>query len=95
MKRQGPIPAGWNVLKAVPNPARAGCVFAFALTEREKVRLDLFTIKGEWIASLVNREMTSGNHAVKWAGPVSGSGVILARLRTGNSLYYQKILFIK
>ena len=90
-----PSNAGVMEIEACPNPVRSACFLIFRMNGREKVKLDIFTIKGEKVASLVNREMEEGRYRIPWAGPGQNSGMFLVKLQIGNQIYNRRILVVK
>lgn len=66
-----------------PNPFRNDVAIRFALTERDRVRVDLYTVDGRLVATLADREFEAGQHALSWspAGSVP-AGVYFYDVRT-------------
>src|SRR5262249_22520827 len=65
-------------------PAEHGASLRFPLTREDHVRLDLFTVTGRHVVTLVDADLGPGDHEVAWdgattQGPVA-TGVYFARL---------------
>lgn len=49
-----------------PNPFRLGTSIGFTLTERSRVQIEVVDASGRRVATLVDGEMSAGEHAVEW-----------------------------
>ena len=76
---------GTYVLRAWPNPSASGTTMHFATTRPDRVRLQLFDVRGRLIRRLVETWVPAGHHTLTWDGrdergrPVA-SGAYMARL---------------
>ena len=52
----------------VPNPFNPEVAISFGLGEPTLVRIDVFDIRGRFVAGLVDRIHGPGDHSVKWNG---------------------------
>ncbi|MFA7213449.1 MAG: T9SS type A sorting domain-containing protein, partial [Candidatus Cloacimonadaceae bacterium] len=64
------------------------------------VCLEIFNVKGQKVATLVNKHQTSGLHKLIWNSKddndrLVGSGIYHYRLRTENGSSTQKMLLLK
>lgn len=82
------LPAAFRAPPPYPNPFNPTTTIAFALPDRQQVRLDIHALDGRRICRLVNAELPAGHHRVRWHGrdqsgrPVA-SGTYVYRLRAG------------
>lgn len=72
-----------------PNPFNPETTIRYSLPVAERVRLDVYDVRGRWVARLADGSQTAGMHQVKWDGRTSrgtagGSGVYFARLTTAS-----------
>jgi hypothetical protein len=94
------LPAGPELAQNFPNPFNAATVIRFRLPGEGEVRLELFDILGQRIATLVRAPLSGGPHAAGWNGrddygrPVS-SGVYFYRLRFGSTRLTHKLLLLR
>ncbi len=70
---------------ARPNPTRTGTEIAFSLSRPGVAELAVFDVAGRRVATLLNREMAAGPHAVSWdskdaSGNAVAAGVYFYRL---------------
>jgi hypothetical protein len=70
-------------LSIYPNPFSSQLTVAYRLDSRAHVRFDLFTLEGDLVVTLVNKEEDPGRHEVVWTA-LSGGG---ERLPQGTYLY--------
>ena len=84
-----------------PNPFNPTTTISFSLPEDSDVELSIFNIKGQKIRSLLNNQITAGEHSIVWNGKdASGkkisSGVYLYKLNVnGKSEEVRKCLLLK
>lgn len=97
-------PAGFALAQNYPNPFSASgtlgnsaTVISFQLSVSSHVTLKVFEVNGREVATLVDDEMTSGNHAVTFApqgGDLAG-GVYFYQLTAGKLSQTRKALLMK
>jgi len=78
-----------------PNPTRGGTVLRFSLPRAGHARLVLLDSAGRRVATLVDRDLGAGPHAIAFA-PVAGlaKGVYFARLEAGGAVRAQKLVLL-
>jgi len=83
----GPPPAGTpralELAPAFPNPSRGAATVRFGLPRRTHVRLDLYSILGERVATLVDGERAAGWHLVRYEDARLRSGVYFLSIQAG------------
>lgn len=83
-----------------PDPFNPSTTIKFDLPTAGKVAVDIFNVKGQKVAQLINSEMTAGVHTVVWDGmdahsrPVS-SGMYLYKINFNDRSYMKKMMLIK
>jgi len=87
-------------LGAHPNPFNIGTQVFFELTERERVSLEIFDLKGRLVRSLEEGTFDTGRHESFWnarnnVGRVVSSGPYFVRMRAGDRTEVSKILLLK
>jgi hypothetical protein len=79
-----------RLLPATPNPFRSQTVIRYQLDCRTGVVLALYDVSGRLVKTLVHEEKAPGSHSVE-SGPIE-SGVHFVRLKTGNTVFTQKLI---
>jgi hypothetical protein len=80
---------------AAPNPFNPTTTISYALRDPARVRLSIFSVRGELIATLVNSEVSAGDHSVTWEAGGVPSGVYFYRLEAGNFTETRKLVILK
>ncbi|MGD8393835.1 MAG: PKD domain-containing protein, partial [Candidatus Eiseniibacteriota bacterium] len=58
--------AAFGFTAAAPNPFNPSTEIRFRLPRSERVTVEVYTISGHKVATLVDRELGAGDHAVRW-----------------------------
>jgi hypothetical protein len=79
------VPAAFRLAQNTPNPFNPQTLLRYSVPARSIVRLDVFSVLGQRIATLVEAEAEPGEHEVVWdardaAGHAMSSGVYYYRL---------------
>jgi hypothetical protein len=82
-------------LSAAPNPFNPYTDIFFDLKMDAHVTLEVFTINGQKIETLVDNHLRSGKHSVRFNGSRYSSGVYICKLRTSGNTLTTKMYFIK
>ena len=86
---------------AYPNPFTSSTNIQFTIPSREKVRLEIYDIKGSLVNSLIDSDfMEAGSYKETWdgtnnRGEALKNGIYLAKLTTGNYMKTIKINYAK
>jgi len=83
-----------------PNPFNPNTTIAFNLPSAGRTRVQVYNIKGQLVNTLLNEEMTAGNHTVHWNGKdVAGhgvtSGIYFYRVECGMDSVVNKMILLK
>ncbi|MFC1607140.1 SUMF1/EgtB/PvdO family nonheme iron enzyme [Candidatus Latescibacterota bacterium] len=93
------LPSVFYLQQNYPNPFNPTTTIPFVLDKSSYVKLDIYNITGQHIATIVNGYHGAGTHHVSWsARDTSGrnlsAGVYLYRLKAGNQVQTKKMLLI-
>ena len=82
------LPAGFSLGQNYPNPFNPGTVIPYELASMSYVRLEVFNLLGQRVATLVDGEQAAGAYRARWdatdaSGRSVGAGVYLYRLTAG------------
>jgi hypothetical protein len=89
------MPTRVSLLQNYPNPFNARTTISFILPRTGEVRLDIFNILGEKVATLCRGVLAAGRHSIIWDGDEFSSGIYLARLETDKSVDKIKMVILK
>ncbi len=91
---------GFKLHQNYPNPFNATTNIIYYLAESSHVDLDIFSVTGERIKTLVNQKQSSGLHQIRWDGTgerelTVASGIYIYRLTSKDHIQERKMLFLK
>jgi predicted phosphodiesterase len=89
-----------RLFHATPNPFNPGTLIAFEIPSACDVRLDVHSVDGKLVATLVNGSRGAGRHAAVWrgrdhAGAEVASGVYFVRLAAGGREIRDRLTLVK
>ncbi len=92
--------SGFDVEQNYPNPFNPTTEIRFTLPKSEHVTIDVFNVLGQRIATLVDGDLPSGDHMVRWdgkddSGERVASGIYLYRVVAGENRITKKMLMLK
>lgn len=86
------VPGQFSLAQNYPNPFNPSTVISFDLPIRSHVKLEIYNLLGQRVASLANEERNAGTHEVTWTTSLP-SGVYLYRIEAvGSDSPAQKFL---
>ena len=96
----GHVPSEYNLSQNYPNPFNAATQIEFALRQDGHVKLEIFNLLGQKIATLVDEYLTAGLKRTSWDGADAGgrtvaSGMYFYRLATEDFVEMKKMILMK
>ncbi len=96
----GAVPMISVLNKNVPNPFNPSTTFSFMLARTGKVTLNVYTLRGQLVRTLVDEAMEAGPHTVNWngadnTGRQAPSGVYLVRMVAPDRIQSRRITLVK
>ncbi len=89
------LPERYLLEQNYPNPFNPVTVIRYELPESAQVRLDVFTITGQRVATLVNERQAAGAHQIPFDASALSSGVYIYRLQAGSYVSSRQMTLIK
>jgi hypothetical protein len=91
----GEIPSAYTLSQNYPNPFNPSTTIKFALPQQSEVKLNVYSLTGELVATLINSEMNSGWHEINFDSKGLTSGVYIYRIQAGQFGYSRKMIVMK
>ena len=88
-------PISYSLDQNYPNPFNPTTTIRFTIPEMQDVRLDVYNVLGQRVATLVNTQMTAGTHTVPFDATRLASGMYIYRLQAGEFVQQRKMMLIK
>ena len=93
------LPTDFALGHNYPNPFNPSTIIPYQLPASGHVRLDVFNVLGQRLATLVDAERSAGAHTAQWdgtdaAGWAVGAGVYIYRLSSGGMTESQRMVLV-
>lgn len=89
------LPTNYELNQNYPNPFNPTTTISFTLSKVENVRLTVYNIIGQEVASLVNEQMNAGLHIVTFNAVKLATGIYFYRLQAGGFVAIKKMVLLK
>ncbi|MDZ7694205.1 MAG: T9SS type A sorting domain-containing protein [Balneolaceae bacterium] len=89
------IPESVKLNPNYPNPFNPSTTITFELIEQAHVELNVYTIVGQKVATLVDGVREMGEHQESWNAADMPSGIYIAQLEVQGKVYIRKMTLIK
>ncbi|WP_164682566.1 T9SS type A sorting domain-containing protein [Cyclonatronum proteinivorum] len=89
------LPQQLSLAQNYPNPFNPVTQIQFELPAAAEVRLEIFNVQGQRVATLHSGPLPAGRHISPFDASALSSGVYLYRLQTGNQVLTRKMTLIK
>jgi len=97
--RSAALPTDFALGQNYPNPFNPSTVIPYQLPAATHVRLEVFNLLGQRLATLVDAERSAGVHTAQWdatdaAGRAVGAGVYIYRLSSGGMTATRRMVLV-
>lgn len=89
------LPGRFQLHQNYPNPFNPTTTISFVLSKANKVTLQVFSIQGKLVRTLINKNYSSGSHTVTFDASNLASGVYVYRLTAGGNVQTKTMTLIK
>ncbi len=86
---------GFELFPPFPNPFNASTTLTFELPNSSFVNILIYDVTGREVQSLVDGNLSSGQHSVVWDAEGLGGGVYFVQLHAGDFRQTRKMLLVK
>jgi len=89
------LPNNFALYPAYPNPFNPSTTIRFDVPEEGFITMNVYNITGKLVETLVNEVFPAGSHSMQWNPVNLSSGVYIVQLKAGETVFNQKITYIK
>ena len=89
------IPKVFTLSQNYPNPFNPSTVIRYQLPVSEHVRIKVYDIRGQEVATLFDGVQEAGYRSIEWNGSGNASGVYFYKLEAGSFTDTKKMLMMK
>lgn len=89
------LPLNFELSQNYPNPFNPSTTIKYAVPVDSKVRLEIYSMLGELVTTLVNDLQPAGNYTVAFDASRFASGTYIYRLTANNTVITKKMLLLK
>ena len=89
------VPKSFELKQNYPNPFNPSTTIEYELPQTSRVKLTIYNVLGQKVATLVDAEQVPGNYRVKFNGQNLAAGIYFYRLQAGNFVQNRKMILIK
>ncbi len=89
------LPAQLKLYQNYPNPFNSETTIPFSIHEPSNVSIKIFDINGREIETVIDQNLTPGNHSAKWNAGTFSSGMYHYQLKVDRFVETKKLLLIK
>jgi len=89
------LPSEFALLSNYPNPFNASTVISYELPTESHVKLEVYNISGQKVASLVDGRQEAGYSSVTWEDSEAASGVYFYKLTAGDFTEVKRMTLLR
>lgn len=95
VKTAAPIPKVYELKNSYPNPFNAYCIIRFALPQPSPVKLEIFNVLGQQVATILDEVREAGDYSALFKAGEFSSGVYFVKMQAGNYRATKSIVLLK
>ena len=89
------LPTTFGLLQNYPNPFNPTTTIKFSLPQTAHVKLSIFNMMGQHVATLIDGEKIAGSYDVVWDAAGMSSGLYMCKLEAGSFMKMMKMHLMK
>ena len=94
-ERKNNIPIVFSLGQNYPNPFNPNTTISYSIPNTSLVRLKIFNILGQEVATLINEEKLMGNYEINFDASSLSSGVYIYKIQAGSFVESKKMILLK
>ncbi len=87
--------SGIEVFSNYPNPFHSSTTISFVLNNPDHIRIEVYDLWGRNIKTLLDEEMSPGQHNVVFEAETLPSGIYYYSIKEGRNQYFDKMILLK
>ena len=91
----GTVPGEFTLAQNYPNPFNPTKQIMYGLPQQSRVRLTIYNVLGQEVATLVDEEQEAGSYQVRFDARGLASGIYFYRLQAGEFVETKNLLLVK
>nr|HRI47937.1 T9SS type A sorting domain-containing protein [Ignavibacteriaceae bacterium] len=95
VKENDVTPASFSLNQNYPNPFNPSTKITFSITKAAKTVLNVYNVLGQKVATLIDKELSAGQHEVTFDASKLTTGVYFYKLESGSNFEIKKMLLVK
>ena len=88
-------PVSYKLSQNYPNPFNPTTTIEFSLPKSQNVTLKVYNLLGQEVATLINSNMTAGNHSINFNASNLSSGLYIYKISAGSFTSARKMMLLK
>jgi len=89
------LPEGYALSQNYPNPFNPATKINFTIGKASNVKLTIYNILGQKVATLLNNDLKAGSHSVDFNASKLSSGVYFYGIEAGEVKIHKKMMLLK
>ena len=94
-ENENSLPQNLKLGQNYPNPFNPSTTIQFSLSVASQVSLKIYNIAGQLMTTLVESELSQGNHAYTWHAAEMGNGIFFYTLKSGSFSETKSMILMK
>jgi len=91
----GTLPDTYILAQNYPNPFNAKTSIGYQVPKASDVKLEVYNLAGQKVATLVNGIRTAGQHVAVWDASAAASGIYFYKLSAGDHSSFKRMALLK
>jgi hypothetical protein len=88
-------PTEFALLPAYPNPFNPVTTIQFSIPELSEVKMSVYDIQGRMVETLLDENLSTGDHSFQWYAEGFPSGVYFLKLKSDRVSLTEKLILMK